>query len=64
MSHDPFEHLPEGAKHVMDALSIGTLLGTLASWLPSIAALLTIIWTLIRIFESRTVSRWRGKPDA
>lgn len=27
--HDPYEHLPEGAKHLMDALSVGTLLGTL-----------------------------------
>lgn len=55
--------VPEGAKHLMDALSIGTLLGTLAQWLPSVAALLTIVWTLIRIWESKTMQGWRGKSD-
>lgn len=45
----------ESAKHVGDALSVFVVLGSLASILPPIAALLTIIWTLIRILESRTV---------
>lgn len=40
-----------------DAASIGVVAGTLAGWLPSVAALLTIIWTLIRIIETDTMQR-------
>lgn len=36
-------------KNVGDALSISTAVATLAGWLPSIAALLTIVWTIMRI---------------
>jgi hypothetical protein len=40
-----------------DVFSIATVIGTLAGWLPSMAALFTIIWTGIRIYESRTIQR-------
>jgi hypothetical protein len=50
--------LTESTKHIIDALSIVTVLGTLAEMLPSIAALFTIIWTGIRIWETDTVRRW------
>ena len=50
-------------KHWIDALSIGGVIATLAGWLPAIAAALSIIWTAIRIYESRTVqqliTRWK-----
>ena len=51
----------EQAKHVIDAISIGGILATLAGWLPAIAALLSIVWTLIRIYETKTVQKWLGK---
>lgn len=51
----------ETTKHVADALSIVTVLGTLMQWLPSVAALFTIIWTTIRIYETKTVQRWLRK---
>lgn len=54
---DAWEHIPEGAKHIADALSLTTLLGTLFQMLPNIAALLTIVWTVLRIYESETVQR-------
>jgi TctA family transporter len=47
----------ESAKHVVDALSIGTVVGTLAGVLPSIAAIFTIVWTSIRIYETDTVQK-------
>ena len=50
----------EHAKNVMDALSIGGVLATLAGWLPSIAAVLSIIWTLIRILETETFRKFSG----
>lgn len=55
------EHLTDGIKHGIDALSVVTLLGTLSSMLPSIAAAFTIIWTVIRIYETQTVQGWLGR---
>ena len=51
----------EAAKHVVDALAIGTVVATLAGILPSIAAIFTIIWTVIRIYETDTVQKILGK---
>lgn len=53
----------ETAKAAGDAVSIVTVVGTLAEVLPAIAALLTIIWTGFRIYELDTVQRWLGKSD-
>jgi chromate transport protein ChrA len=47
----------EAAKNVVDALSVGTVVATLAGILPSIAAIFTIVWTAIRIFETETVQK-------
>jgi hypothetical protein len=48
----------EAAKTVGDVLSITTVVGTLAQVLPSIAAIFTIVWTVIRIYETKTVQGW------
>ena len=62
---DPLAYFDDTFKHIIDALSIVTVLGTLANMLPSIAALFTIVWTGIRIIETDTVrsiiKRVRGK---
>ena len=49
------EHLSEGTKHVLDGLSVITVLGALVNILPAIAALFAIVWTGIRIYETKTV---------
>lgn len=54
-------HLDESIKHITDAVSVVTVVGTLTGMLPSIAAAFTIIWTAIRIYETDTVQRWLGK---
>lgn len=46
------------AKHVGDGISLAASLGALAGWLPAIAALASLIWTLIRIYETKTVQGW------
>jgi len=51
----------ETAKHVIDALSILTVVGTLVDMLPSIAALISIVWSVIRIYETKTVQGWLGR---
>lgn len=40
-----------------DFASAGVAIGALAGWLPAIAAILTIIWTLIRIIETDTMQK-------
>jgi hypothetical protein len=60
----PAHDMIEGLKPAGDILSIGVAFATLVSWLPSIAALLTIVWTLIRIFETDTVRSLMGKAKA
>jgi hypothetical protein len=52
------DHLTEGTKHVLDGLSVITVLGALVDILPAVAALFTIIWTGIRIYETKTVQDW------
>ncbi len=44
----------EATKHALDAVSLVTVVGTLADILPAVAALFTIIWTGIRIVETQT----------
>jgi hypothetical protein len=51
----------ETTKHVVDALSIMTVVGTLVEMLPSIAAIFTIVWTMIRIWETETVQNLLGR---
>jgi len=54
-------HPSETVKHVIDGLSIATVLGTLAEFLPAAAALFTVVWTGIRIYETHTVQKLLGK---
>lgn len=55
----------ETFKNVGDAVSVFTVVGALVEMLPSIAALFTIIWTGLRIYESDTVQnlikKWSGR---
>lgn len=55
----------EIVKTVGDAVSVFTVVGTLIEMLPSVAALITIVWTSIRIYETDTVkdiiSRWKNR---
>jgi hypothetical protein len=55
------EHLQESTKHVLDTASIVTAVGTMMQVLPAIAALFTIVWTCIRIYETKTVQKLLGK---
>ena len=51
----------EQVKQLGDAISILTVVGTLAELLPALAAILTIVWTAIRIWETDTVQRMFGR---
>lgn len=51
------------AKSVIDVVSVATVVGTLVQLLPAVAALLTIAWTAIRIWETKTVQAWFGRTS-
>jgi len=55
----------ESTKQVVDAVSVVTVVGTLGEVLPPMAALFTLIWTAIRIYETKTVQKMLGRkrPD-
>lgn len=49
--------MDEATKNFVDLASVATMLGTIGAILPPLAALFTIIWTAIRIYETKTVQR-------
>lgn len=54
---DAYAHLPAAARVTFDALSFSVILGTLLNHLPTIAAGLSVIWSIIRIYETKSVQR-------
>jgi len=59
MSDQPLtlDHGSGMARPFGDAVSLGVVLATIAEWLPAVAALLTVVWTAIWIYETKTVQR-------
>ena len=51
----------EHTKSVIDWTSVGVAFGSLLQILPSIAAALSILWTVIRIYETKTVQNFIKK---
>ena len=50
--------IDEHAKTMIDIASITTVLGTLWGALPVLAALFSLIWSIIRIYETKTFQGW------
>ena len=55
----------ESTKTLVDGLSVVTVVGTIGELLPPMAALFTLVWTGIRIYETQTVQGLLGRkpPD-
>ncbi len=56
-------HTVASLKAAGDVFSIGTVVAAIAGWLPAVAALFTIVWTAIRIYETRTVQKLLGRTN-
>jgi len=57
--------MDETTKHLIDLSAIFTAVGTMLSWLPHMASLFTIIWMIIRIWETKTIQKLvNKKPKA
>jgi len=54
----------ESTKQIIDAASVVTVVGTLGEVLPPLAALFTLVWTAIRIYETKTVQEILGNKDS
>jgi len=48
----------ETIKQAVEAASVVTVVGTLMNALPAIAAVFSIVWSVIRIYETKTVQDW------
>lgn len=61
-----FQILPDGMKHALDLVSFVALLGWFVKVLPAVATILTIVWTLIRIWQEPVVQRLvsRRRPES
>lgn len=51
----------EETKQALDVAAVSTGIMSIATWLPPVASLFTIIWMGIRIYESDTVQQLIGK---
>lgn len=47
----------DATKTLVDGVSLMTVVSTLNDWLPPVAAGFTIIWTAIRIYETKTIQQ-------
>jgi hypothetical protein len=48
----------EHAKTFIDGAAMTTVVASFMAWLPPTAAALSIVWTAIRIYETRTFQGW------
>ena len=53
--------MTDHAKTIFDVSSLTIVAGTLMSYLPAVAALASLVWSVIRIYETETVQRWIKK---
>lgn len=48
-------------KDLLDSAAIFATVGSMTDILPPVAAVFTIVWTALRIYEMETVQRWLKK---
>jgi hypothetical protein len=53
--------MSETLKHFIDGLSITGTLAAIVGFVPALTAVLTLVWTCIRIYETKSVQRMLGK---
>ena len=51
----------ESIKPLVDAVAVTTTASALVGLLPPIVAILTLVWTVIRIYETETVQKFVQK---
>jgi hypothetical protein len=56
-------HLTDTMKTMINWGAASVTIASLMAWLPSLAALLAVIWWGFRIYELKTIQRWLGKEQ-
>ena len=54
-------HHIDAAKHWLDGFSFFAVLAVLIGWLPAVAAFVTILYSAVRLYETRTVQQLLGR---
>ena len=49
--------MPDDVKSSMDFVSLTDVGASLLQWIPSLSALVSLIWVCIRIYETETIQR-------
>lgn len=60
---DALDNMPDPVKISGDGTSIGVVVATLTEILPAVAAVFSIVWMAIRIYETDTVQKLLRKKD-
>ena len=60
---DALDNMPDPVKMSGDGTSIGVVVATLTEILPAVAAVFSIVWMAIRIYETDTVQKLLRKKD-
>lgn len=55
--------MDEHIKHLLDGASLAAAFAAFLAWLPPAAAFASLVWTCIRIYETKTVGRWLGRGE-
>ena len=53
--------MTDGVKSAVDVAAVSAGIGSWLAILPDVAAILSIIWLALRIWETETVKRWTGR---
>ena len=53
--------MEEEAKQVVDVAAGGVTLGAYFAWIPEATAIASLVWVLLRIWETETVKKLFGK---
>lgn len=55
------DNMADTVNYIGDTISLTTLFGYFLGGLPTVALLLTVFWTAIRLWETKTVQGWFGR---
>jgi chromate transport protein ChrA len=53
--------IPEPIKALLDATSIGTVIGTMLNMIPHMTAIVGLVWMCVRLYQEPTVQKILNK---
>jgi hypothetical protein len=62
-THDLFNHISMGVRHLLDALSYTVVLGVVVQILPPLAAAMSIVWLSLQMFAWFRRKAWQTDAE-